>query len=103
MCCSVLEAVEGGLCLLEALRGAGGDALCATLYAGRTGDAGRVGCDALCAILYAGGAGGDALRTTLYAGGCGGGLCLLEVPKLMQGVLLCLPEVMRNVLLLCWR
>lgn len=36
----VLEVVEGGLCLLEVLRGTGGtggDALCAALYAGDCG------------------------------------------------------------------
>ena len=78
MCCvllCILEAVEAGLCFVG---GAAGDALCATLHAGRGGDAGRARGDALCATLLAGGvggagdAGGNALRTALYAGGDGG-------------------------------
>ena len=57
------EAVEGGLCLLEVCGDAGG----------------------------AEGAGDDALCTTLYAGR----LYLPEVLEVMRRVLLCLPEVMR--------
>ncbi len=41
---------------------AGGDALCAALFAGAAGG------DALCAALFAGVAGGDALCTTPFAG-----------------------------------
>jgi len=61
----VLEAVEGRLCLLEVVGGAGGtagDALCATLY--------TRGCGGW--TLFTGGAGGDAPCAALYARGRGG-------------------------------
>jgi len=59
----MLEAVEGKLCFLEVLEGvggAGGDAVCAALYAR--------GCRGY--VLFAGGATGDAPCAALYAEGC---------------------------------
>ena len=81
----MLEAVDGGLCLLEAMRrvmlcitgGGGGRPLFAGGVGG-VGGAGRAGGDggdegaggdAMYATLYAE---GDALYATLYAGDCGG-------------------------------
>src|SRR6266480_2302458 len=54
----VLEAVED----VERAGGGGGDALCATLYAGGCGGV-------LCLLEDVGGARGDAMCATLYAGG----------------------------------
>src|SRR6266480_1801325 len=61
----MLEVVEGVLYLLEDVGGAGGDALCTTLYSG--------GCGGF--ALFAGGVGGagdDALCATPFARGCRG-------------------------------
>ena len=65
----MLEAVEGVLCLLENVGGAGGDARCAILYAGGAGVAG-----------------GDALCATLYAGDCGECASCAEVVEVVVGV-----------------
>jgi len=93
---------------------AGGDALCATPYAGGDvlraswldGGVGGAGGGALCATPYAGragGAGGDALCATLYAKG-GAMLEVVEMPEVMRCVLclreaLEMPEVVHPVLL----
>jgi len=71
----ILEAVDGAVCLLDALEVPEVMRLCVTLRAGGTGG------DAPCATLYAGGCGGralfardtggDTLCAALYAGGCG--------------------------------
>ncbi len=112
----------GWVLFIGGAEGAGGDAMCVTLYAGGAGG------DALCALeaggcgrwaLFAGGvggAGGDAMCATPYAGGAVGdapcalcmlevvesGLCLLDVlevlrvPDVMRRVLLCMLEVYRT-------
>src|SRR6266480_620547 len=96
------------------------------LFAGGVGGAGDAGGDALCASLYAGGAGGNALCALCMLEAVEGGLCLpealevlemlevmrnvllcmLEVPEVMRCVQLCMLEVtqvMRCVLSVCWK
>src|SRR6266513_2605057 len=79
----VLYVLKVVLHVLEAEKDVRRDALCATLYAGRAGDAGG---DALCATLYAGRAGRDAC-VRLYL------LEVVEVAEVMHVVLLCMLEV----------
>src|SRR6266480_4046952 len=87
-----LMAVESVLCMLEGVRGAGGDAACATLYAGgcgecglfaggaevadgaggAEGDGGAEGAGGADGAESVGVAGGGALCATSYAGGCRG-------------------------------
>ena len=87
----LFEVVEGTLCLWSCWKRrrcwrCRDDSLCSTLYAG--------GCGEL--ALFAGDAGGDARCATLFVGGA-------DVLEVMRSLLLCLPEVMRCVLLCCWR
>jgi len=103
----MLEGLEGELCLLEVLEvircvllcslgvagGVAGDTLCATLYAGGTGEyvlfAGGCRGWALIAggcggVGGTGGVGGDALCAILYAGGCGGYALFMEASEVLE-------------------